>query len=106
MLTGVSAFPFRMRLANFMAVSDLPLQLDARRWLDVLVRYKIDGQPVFDLSQEQHRRRLLEVMAMATTMDHDIRAGFFTLESAGHIRARAAGVRVITDDNMGTEWLQ
>jgi hypothetical protein len=39
-------------------------------------------------------------------MDHDIRAGFFTLESAGHIRARAAGVRVITDDNMGTEWLQ
>jgi SAM-dependent methyltransferase len=105
MLTGVSAFPFGMRLANFMAVSDLPLQLDARRWLDVLVRYKIDGQPVFDLSQEQHRRRLLEVMAMATTMDRDIRAGF-TLESAGHIRARAAGVRVITDDNMGTEWLQ
>jgi spermidine synthase len=106
MLTGVSAFPFAMRLANFMAVSDTPLQLDARRWLDVLVRYKIDGQPVFDLSQEQHRRRLLEVMAMATTMDRDIRAGLFTLESAGHIRARAAGVRVITDDNMGTEWLQ
>src|SRR6202790_3638727 len=94
-----------MRLANFMAASDTPLQLDERRWLDVLVRYKIDGQPVFDLSQEQHGRRLLEVMAMATTMDHDIRAGF-TLESAGHIRARAAGVRVITDDNMGTEWLQ
>ena len=105
MLTGVSVFPFGMRLANFMAVSDTPLQLDARRWLDVLVRYKIDGQPVFDLSQEQHRHRLLEVMAMATTMDRDIRAGF-TLESAGHIRARAAGVRVITDDNMGTEWLQ
>jgi predicted membrane-bound spermidine synthase len=106
MLTGVSAFPFGMRVANFMAVSDTPPQIDARRWLDVLVRYKIDGQPVFDLSQEQHRRRLLEVMAMATTMDRDIRAGSFTLESAGHIRARAAGVRVITDDNMGTEWLQ
>jgi len=35
MLTGVSAFPFGMRLANFMAVSDTPLQLDARGGLDV-----------------------------------------------------------------------
>jgi len=106
MLTGVSVFPFAMRLANFMAVSPAPLQLDANRWLEVLTRYKIDGKPVFDLSQEQHRRRLQEVMAMVTTMDRDIRPGFFTLESAGHIRARAASVRVITDDNMGTEWLQ
>src|SRR5712671_5647664 len=106
MLTCVSAFPFGMRLANFMAVSDAPLQLDARRWFEVLARYKIDGQPVFDLSQERHRRRLQEVMAMAATMDRDIRPGSFTLESAGHIRARAAAVRAITDDNMGTEWLQ
>jgi hypothetical protein len=106
MLTSVRVFPFGMRLANFMAVSNAPLQLDAKRWLEVLSRYKIDGQRVFDLSQEQHRRRLQEVMAMATTMDRDIRSGFFTLESAGHIRARTAGVRVITDDNMGTEWLQ
>jgi spermidine synthase len=106
MLTGVRVFPFGMRLANFMAASDAPLQLDARRWLEVLSRYKIDGQSVFDLSQEQHRRRLQEVMAMTTTMDRDIRPGSFTLESAGHIRARAASVRVITDDNMGTEWLQ
>jgi hypothetical protein len=106
MLTGVSVFPFGMRLANFMVVSDEPLQLDANRWLEVLSRYKIDGKPVFDLSQEQHRSRLQEVMAMVTTMDRNIRPGFFTLESADHIRARTASVRVITDDNMGTEWLQ
>ena len=105
MLTGVSVFPFGMRLLNFMVVSDAPLQLDARRWLDVLSRYRIDGQPVFDLSQEQHRRRLLEVMDMVNTMDRDS-PGPFTLESADHIRARLAGERVITDDNMGTEWLQ
>lgn len=106
MLTGVSVFPFGMRLANFMVVSDEPLQLDANRWLEVLSRYKIEGKPVFDLSQEQHRSRLQEVMAMVTTMDRNIRPGFFTLESADHIRARTASVRVITDDNMGTEWLQ
>jgi hypothetical protein len=105
-LTGVSIFPFGMRLANFMAVSDEPLQLDANRWLEVLSRYKIDGKPVFDLSQEQQRSRLQEVMAMVTTMDRNIRTGFFTLESADHIRARTGSVRVITDDDMGTEWLQ
>ena len=106
MLTGVSVFPFGMRLANFMIVSDAPLPLDARRWFEVLVRYKIDGKPVFNLSQEQDRRRLREVMAMTTTMDLDMRPHVLSLESAGHIRARAAGDRIITDDNMGTEWLQ
>ena len=103
--TGVKVFPFGMRLANFIVVSDTPLQLDAKRWLDVLSHYSIDGKPVFDLSQEQHRHRLIEVMSMVTTMDRDV-PGFFTLESAAHIRARTAHVRVITDDNMGTEWLQ
>ena len=106
MLTGVSVFPFGMRLANFMVVSDSALELDARRWLNVLSDYKIDGKPVFDLSQELDRRRLREVMSMATTMNLDVRPGLFNLESADHVRARTAGARVITDDNMGTEWLQ
>jgi spermidine synthase len=105
MATGIRVFPFGMRLANFMVVSDAPLQLDEKRWLDVLSHYSIDGKPVFDFSQEQHRRRLLEVMAMTTTMDHDV-PGFWTLESAAHIRARTVHARTITDDNMGTEWLQ
>ncbi|MFZ0294939.1 MAG: fused MFS/spermidine synthase [Candidatus Sulfotelmatobacter sp.] len=105
MLTGVTVFPFGMRVANFMTVSDAPLQLDAGRWLDVLLRYKIDGKPVFDLSQDEDRRRLREVMTMTGTMDLDTRPGIFSLESADHLRARSAGVRIITDDNMGTEWL-
>ncbi len=105
LLTGATVFPFGMRLANFMIVSDSPLQLDTKRWFEVLLRYQIDGQPVFDLSQEQHRRRLQEVLSMADTMDQNL-PGFFTLESASHIRTRTAGGRLITDDNMGTEWLQ
>jgi len=43
---------------------------------------------------------------MITTMDRDVPGFFFTLESAARIRTRTAQVRVITDDNMGTEWLQ
>lgn len=106
MLTGVSVFPFGMRVANFMTVSDAPLQLDANRWLEVLLQYKIDGKPVLDMSQDEDRRRLREVMGMTATMDLDTRPGIFSLESADHIRARGAGARIITDDNMGTEWLQ
>lgn len=106
MLTGVTVFPYGMRLADFMVVSDAPLQLDAQRWLEILLHYTIDGKPVFDLSLEEHRRRLKQVMAMVETMDVNSRTEFCTLESASHIRNRAAGARLITDDNMGTEWLQ
>jgi predicted membrane-bound spermidine synthase len=103
--TGLKIFPYGMRLANFMVVSDVPLQLDPKRWFDVLTHYSIDDKPVFDLSQERPRQRLMEVMSMVNTMDRSV-AGPFTLESAGHIRARTSRVRIITDDNMGTEWLQ
>jgi spermidine synthase len=105
MATAVNVFPYGMRLANFMVVSDAPLQLDGKHWFEILSRYSIDGKPVFDLLQEQHRQRMLEVLSMVKTMDLDV-PGFFTLESAAHLRARTAHVRIITDDNMGTEWLQ
>ncbi|MBV8049703.1 MAG: fused MFS/spermidine synthase [Acidobacteriaceae bacterium] len=105
MATGVKVFPFGMRLANFMIVSDQALDLNAERWLQILLSYRIDGKPVFDLSQPQDRQRLGEVMALRKTMDQNLPT-FFTLESADHIRARTAGIRIITDDNMGTEWTQ
>jgi spermidine synthase len=103
MATGVRVFPYAMRLGNFMAVSDSPLQLDARRWLDVLLRYRIDSKPVFDMSQEKDRRRIDEVLSLTATMDRNL-PSFFTLESADHIRARTQEAPTVTDDNMGTEW--
>ena len=105
MATGVRVFPYGMRLVNFMVVSDTALQLDAQRWLDVLMQYRIDGKPVFDTSQEQDRRRLKEVLSLTATMDRALPTSF-TLESADHIRARTSQTRIITDDNMGTEWSQ
>jgi spermidine synthase len=105
MATGVRVFPFGMRLVNFMVVSDTALQLDAQRWRDVLLQYRIDGKPVFDMSQEYDRRRLNEVLQLTATMDRALPTPF-TLESADHIRARTSNARIITDDNMGTEWFQ
>ena len=103
--TGLKVFPYGMRLANFLVVSDAPLQLDAQRWFNVLMSYKIDGKAVFDRDRDLDRRRVGEVLQMVTTMDQPV-PGFFTLESASHIRARTTNARIITDDNMGTEWLQ
>jgi hypothetical protein len=105
MATGLKVFPFGMRMGNFLVVSDVPLQPDSERWRKVLLHYTIDGKPVFDLSQERDRRRFLEVMAMPSTMDREV-TGFNALESAAHLRARTAQARIITDDNMGTEWLR
>ncbi len=103
--TGLKVFPFGMRLQTFMVVSDSPLQLDAQRWRDILARYTIDGEPVFDLSRERDRRRFDEVLSMTTTMDRQVNYPF-PLESADHVRSRTAGARIITDDNMGTEWVR
>jgi predicted membrane-bound spermidine synthase len=105
MATALRVFPFGMRVGSFMMVSDAPFPLSASRWLQVLSHYTIDGAPVFDLSQPQHRHRLLEVVSMPKTIDRDV-SGSCTLESADHIRARTANARTITDDNMGTEWLR
>jgi len=103
--TALSVFPYGMRLANFMVVSESPLHLDAARWQQVLTHYTVNGKPVFDLSLPSHQVRLQKVLFMADTMDSDS-PKFFTLESAGHIRERTRQARIITDDNMGTEWLQ
>ncbi len=107
MATGLSVFPYGMRIGSCMVVSDSPLQLDVERWRQVLSSYRIEGKPVFDLSQERDRLRLEEVLSMPSTLDRDHQVPTqVPLESAEHIRARTAGVRIITDDNMGTEWLR
>jgi spermidine synthase len=103
MATGVRVFPYGMRLVNLVVLSDAPLQLHAMRWVNVLLHYRIDGKPVIDMSQEQDRRRLKEVLLLTATMDRTLPTDF-TLESADHIRARTAHTRLITDDNMGIEW--
>lgn len=100
MATGVSVFPYDLRIANFLAVSDSPFTLYKDRWKEALVNYQIDGHPVFNLTIPHDRARLDEVLHLA---DHpDVTNG--TTESRAGILLRLAGVPVITDNNMGSEW--
>jgi spermidine synthase len=103
--TGASAFPYALRIANFVAVSDSPFTLDKGRWKAALVQYQIDGRSVFDLPRDSEN--LNNILHLADEMDLSgaaigLQNGM--LESRAHMLARCKGSRIITDDNMGTEW--
>jgi spermidine synthase len=98
--TGALEFPYAVRIANFIAVSDSPVGLDANLWSARLLADRIDGHPVFDVSDPMQRERLNEVLAFS----HE--GGFPSEppESRAGLLQRLKGVRIITDDNMGNEW--
>ncbi len=100
--TGASAFPYALRFMGFLAVSDSPITLDKDRWRAALTNYRIDGTPILDLTIPAQRARLESVLKLADGLD----TANGEIESRGSLLARLKNVRLITDDNMGTEWLQ
>jgi hypothetical protein len=98
--TGIAAFPYGLRIQHFLAVSDSPFSLDKERWRMALTKYQIDGHPVFDLSDPRQRNRMEEVLHLADSMGGSDES----LESRESMLRRFHGVRLVTDDNMGTEW--
>jgi hypothetical protein len=102
-LTGASQFRHCLRVHNFLAASDTPLSLDKLRWETLLRGFAIDSKPVLDLSDALHRRRLDEVLLLAEAgqLGDD---GSALVENEESLRRRLKGKRLITDDNMGSEW--
>jgi spermidine synthase len=91
--TAAETYPYALRVLNFVAVSDLPIQLDKQGWNSLLKNYEIDGKPVLDLTQKAGRERLEQVLSLVDQMDfRDI------------LLRKTEGARIITDDNMGSEW--
>jgi spermidine synthase len=103
-LTGVTVFPYALRVMNFLAVSDTPIVVDKTRWRNVLADYRIEGKPVFDPSRARDRGRFEEILGLADTLGGRQTKEPMTMEYAESMRARIHDARVITDDNMGTEW--
>lgn len=102
--TALSIFPDALRVINFVAVSDSPLRVDKERWADVLRRYKIDGKTIFDPVNPASEKVLKAYMALADTVNEPPR--LLGMEATDSLRARLQNLRVITDDNMGQEWLK
>lgn len=104
LLTGVTVFPYGLRVGNFLAVSDSPIVVNSDRLEKKLRDYRIDGTPVFDLENPEASERFHEMVAMTHNFNTDVDIRRPSMEYADSIRARCRGSRIITDDNMGTEW--
>jgi predicted membrane-bound spermidine synthase len=98
--TGIAEFPYALRVNNFLAVSDSPFNLDKSLWKRILTECRIDGRPVFDITNRGENDRLNELLHLADELD--IPHG--NLESRVSMANRLVNIRLITDDNMGTEW--
>jgi len=101
--TGAEEFPFSWRFGPFLAVSDSPLQLDEARWRGVLSQYRIDGKRVLDLGDPRAASRLEDLASYLRRVD-ETGEQHLAVEPAASIKRRTATARVITDDNMATEW--
>jgi hypothetical protein len=104
-ITGVTVFPYALRVLNFLAVSDQPLKFDSQSLHDALLAYRIDGQRVLDLSRTADREKMDELLSWAGTVGSQDPAAA-PIEYASTLRQRLKGKRTITDDNMGTEWFR
>jgi predicted membrane-bound spermidine synthase len=98
--TGISEFPYALRVSSFLAVSDSPLKLDKERWRAALKGYRVDGRLGFNFDDPAQREGIEKVLQLADELDRPNG----NLESRASLEKRTAGARIITDDNMGTEW--
>lgn len=99
--TGLAEFRFALRISSFLALSDSPLALDKERWRTILTEYRLDGRPIVNFDDPAQRAALESVVHLADELDKP--GG--NLESRASLETRTRGARLITDDNMGTEWM-
>jgi predicted membrane-bound spermidine synthase len=101
--TGCSVFPYGARFTNHMVLSDTPIAWDFARWQTVLENYRIDGEPVFDLSRAQDRGIIAHFAGWQSGLT--TASSEQPIEPCPEVLKRTAGLRLVTDDNMGSEWL-
>jgi predicted membrane-bound spermidine synthase len=101
--TAVSLFPHIFRFGPFLAVSDSPLAIDRERWRSILVDYRLEGVPIFTPGDPHDQEELAEILSNWDTLKVP---GFdpYGMETGEQVRKRVAGHRIITDDNMASEW--
>jgi spermidine synthase len=92
--TGATVFPYALRVINFLAVSDSLFVFDTARWRKALEEYTIDGRKAVPYKGKEREEVLRGFIGSFLA----------SLEGRQSILARTGGVKLVTDDNMGTEW--
>lgn len=92
--TGVGQYPHALTVRNYLVLSDAPLVFDAPRARSFVEAARSAGVPLFDPSRSEDRKQVDEILK-------SMQAGM-----TGHaaLLERTQRERVMTDDNMGTEW--
>ena len=101
--TACEVFPHVVRIINNMVVSDAPLIPDRERWRRVLLEYEIDGNPVLNIEQQADRKRLDRILGMIDGI-HAENPPWWGMETRRSILERTETLKLVTDNNMGTEW--
>ena len=100
--TGLHVFPYGLRVLNFLAVSDSPIQIHQTRWMQILKEYRVDGKLVFDLKNPKSTETLQRYKKLADSINQPQNAE--GIENSASFRSRLGKRLIITDDNMGWEW--
>ncbi|MEI9968167.1 MAG: hypothetical protein WDM87_05900 [Terracidiphilus sp.] len=86
-------------------MSDSPIVFDSAGLRSTLEAYRIDGRQVFDLSRPADRAKLEQIASMSESKSSDPNQERDAVhEDRASLLGRLKGLRLITDDNMGTEW--
>jgi len=101
--TGLSIFPYSLRVCNALALSDSPLKFDRQRWKSILLSYRIDRKPVVNANSLDQMKRLDAIVNIA---DAPPIGEWDSIEGNEEMRQRLRNRNnlIITDDNMGLEW--
>jgi spermidine synthase len=100
--TGLRVFPYGLRVFNFLAVSDAPIQVDKEHWMAILRQYRIDGRLVFDPDRTESEATIASYMKIGDSVTQPpTERG---METSASLNARLGKRLIITDDNMGWEW--
>jgi spermidine synthase len=102
-VTGLHEFTYGLRVITFLMVTDSPIVLDKSHWFSVLNRYEIDGKKMFDASNARGQLVLAAYSAFADSVKE--RPRVVGLEAGNVLAQRLGARRLITDDNMGAEWM-
>jgi hypothetical protein len=102
MATGLQIFPYGLRVMNFLALSDSPIDFSEARWMSTLRQYRIDHRPMFDPTNPKSEETLAWYTALAAALDKS--PVLQSLETSRSLNARLGQRLIITDDNMGWEW--
>ena len=100
--TGLQVFPYGLRVLNFLAVSESPINFSEARWFSILRQYKIANRFVFDPANRKSAETLADYSALASTLDKSTE--FHSLETSASLSKRLGERSTITDDSMGWEW--